>query len=210
MRTVLALSVLAGCGWAALAQEARPDKEKPGGANVAAERKSLTWDKAASALDFVVTDIDGKEVDLAKHRGSVVLIVNVASNCGFTKQYKELQALHKNYAEKGLRILAFPSNDFGGQEPLDNEAIKGFCQKNYSVEFDLFAKVQVKGEQSAPLFRFLTAKEKNEKFGGELKWNFTKFLVDRKGQVIARFEPRVKPDDPEVIRAIEAALESKP
>lgn len=164
---------------------------------------------ATSPLDFTVKDIDGNDVALSKYKGKVVLIVNVASKCGFTPQYRQLQALHDKYADKGLAILAFPSNDFRGQEPGSNAEIKQFCSKEYGVKFDLFEKVAVKGEQSSELYKFLSSAEKNGEYGREIGWNFTKFLIDRDGKVVARFEPRVKPEADEVIKAIEKALEAK-
>lgn len=159
-----------------------------------------------SPLDFTVKDIDGQDVALSKYRGEVVLIVNVASKCGLTPQYKELQALHEKYQARGLRILGFPANNFRGQEPGSEAEIKAFCQKDYGVTFDLFAKVSVKGEDQCPLYRFLTSEQTNPGHAGEIPWNFTKFLVGRDGKVVKRFDPRVAPDAPELIKAIELAL----
>lgn len=161
---------------------------------------------AAGPLSYTVQDIDGNDVPLEKHRGKVVLIVNVASQCGLTPQYAELQKLHERYAEQGLAILGFPANDFGAQEPGSNAEIKHFCTTNYGVDFDMFAKVSVKGDDQAPLYRYLTSEQSNPQFAGELKWNFTKFLLDREGRVIARFEPRTRPGDTAVTIAIESAL----
>ena len=161
---------------------------------------------AKSALDFTVKDIDGNDVPLERYRGKVVLIVNVASKCGLTPQYEQLQKLHERYAADGLAILGFPANDFLSQEPGANEEIKQFCTVKYGVEFDMFAKVKVVGDKKCELYRFLTSKETNPGFAGDPKWNFTKFLLDRDGKVIARFEPRTTPDDPKVVSAIEAAL----
>lgn len=161
----------------------------------------------AGPLAVTVKSIEGKEVDLAKtYAGKVCLIVNVASKCGLTTQYEQLTALHKKYGEQGLAILAFPCNDFEAEEPGTNEEIKTFCKTTYGVEFDLFAKISVKGDEASPLYKYLTSPEKNGKFGGEIEWNFAKFLVDREGKVIARFKPDVKPDAPEVVKAIEEAL----
>ncbi len=164
---------------------------------------------ATSPLEFKVKDIDGKKVDLSKYKGKVVLMVNVASKCGLTPQYEQLQALHDEYAEKGLAILGFPANNFGKQEPGTNKAIKRFCTSKYDVKFDMFAKVSVKGDDQCELYKFLTSKEDNGKFGGEIKWNFTKFLIGRDGKVISRFEPRTKPDAKKVVSAIEKALRAK-
>lgn len=168
----------------------------------------MTTNTAHSVHDFTMTDIDGNEVPLSKYRGNVMLIVNVASKCGLTPQYNELQELHRNYADKGLRVVGFPANDFLGQEPGSNEQIKTFCTTKFGVEFDMFSKVTVKGKNKCDLYQFLTSKELQGDRGGELKWNFTKFLVDREGHVVARFEPKTKPDAPEVIAAIEEQLRS--
>ncbi len=165
--------------------------------------------KETSVLDFHVKDIDGKDVDLAKYKGKVLLIVNTASQCGLTPQYKELEALYEKNKDKGFEILAFPANEFGKQEPGSNEEIKEFCSSKYSVTFPLFSKIVVKGEGIDPLYEYLTSKETNPKFAGEIKWNFNKFLVNKKGEVIARFEPKVKPSTKEVTTAIEDALGEK-
>lgn len=195
-----AFATLLACGLAAaaVAEEppaAAPDKDKP-----------MTAAQAASVLDFTLNDIDGKPAPLSRYKGDVLLIVNVASKCGFTPQYEQLQKLHEKYAAKGLRVLAFPANNFGAQEPGSDAEIKTFCTKTYGVQFDVYSKVSVKGDDCCELYRFLTSSEKNGDFGGEIKWNFTKFLVDRHGKVVARYEPRTKPDDPRVIEAIEKAL----
>ena len=160
----------------------------------------------AQVLDHKVKDIDGKEVDLAKYKGQVVLVVNVASKCGLTPQYEQLVALHKKYKKQGFTILGFPANNFAGQEPGSNTDIKTFCRTKYSVDFPMFSKVSVLGENKAPLYKELTSKKKNGDFGGEIAWNFTKFLVDTDGKVVARFKPRMKPNAPEVIAKIESEL----
>ena len=163
-------------------------------------------EKGAYVLDHKVSDIDGNDIDLEQYKGKVLLVVNVASKCGLTPQYEDLVSLHKKYAEKGLAVLGFPANNFRGQEPGSNEEIKEFCSLNYGVEFDMFSKISVQGDDKTPLYQELTSTESNGSFGGEIKWNFTKFLVDKEGNVIARFEPRTKPSAPEVIAAIEKAL----
>jgi len=168
----------------------------------ASQPASRPAEAAASPLDFTVLDIEGREVPLARYRGQVVLIVNVASQCGLTPQYEQLQALHERYAERGLRILAFPANNFGGQEPGTNAEIKQFCTDRYRVRFDLFGKISVQGADRHPLYKFLTSPEQNGRFGGDIKWNFTKFLIGRDGRVVAR----IKPDAAEVVAAIEQAL----
>lgn len=165
--------------------------------------------KVPAVLNFKMKGLDGKDVDLSRYRGKVVLIVNVASECGLTPQYKGLQTLHDKYAGQGLVVLGVPANEFGGQEPGSNSDIAKFCSKNYSVKFDMLAKVVVKGEGQVPLYKYLTSKETNPKFGGDLTWNFTKFLIDRNGVIVARFDPDVEPDADNVTKAIEAALQKK-
>jgi glutathione peroxidase len=153
--------------------------------------------------------LDGKDVNLSRYAGKVVLIVNVASECGYTPQYKGLQALHDKYAKDGLVVLGVPANDFGQQEPGTNAEITAFCQKNYGVKFDMLSKVTVKGPEQVPLYKFLTSKETDPKFAGPVKWNFTKFLIGRHGEIAARFEPGVEPESPEVTKAVEAELAKK-
>lgn len=160
----------------------------------------------AHVLDHSVKDIDGKDIDLEKYKGKVVMIVNVASKCGLTPQYEQLVALHEKYRDEGLEILGFPANNFLRQEPGTNEEIKAFCSLKFGVDFDLFSKISVKGDDIAPLYAQLTSEEDNGEFGGEIKWNFTKFLVNRDGEVVARFEPRTTPDAAEVVAAIEKHL----
>lgn len=163
----------------------------------------------ASPLTHVVEDIDGHQIDLAKYRGNVVLIVNVASKCGFTPQYTALEALYQKYKDQGLAILGFPSNDFMWQEPGTNEEIKTFCSTKFNVTFDLFAKISVRGGDASPLYKDLTSKKANGPYGGAIKWNFTKFLVSREGVVVARFGPSEEPGAPEVVAAIEKELLKK-
>ncbi len=162
--------------------------------------------KMKSIYDFNVADIDGNDVNLAIYKGKVLLVVNVASKCGFTPQYKGLEKIYSQYKDKGFEILAFPSNDFMGQEPGTNKEIKSFCQLNYQVGFPLFAKISVKGKGIHPLYKFLTEKSPNPKFAGGITWNFNKFLIDRKGNIVNRFDSRAEPQSPEVIKAIEDAL----
>jgi glutathione peroxidase len=166
--------------------------------------------KASSVLEFTMKDIDGKDVNLSKYKGEVLLIINTASKCGYTPQYEGLEAIYEKYKDKGFEVLAFPANEFGGQEPGSDSEIKAFCKTNYNVAFPLFSKIVVKGAGIHPLYQFLTSKETNPKFAGDIRWNFTKFLVNRKGEVVTRFEPKSEPQSPEVTSAIEAALgESK-
>ena len=162
-----------------------------------------------SPLDFKMDSIDGKPVDLSQYKGNVVLIVNVASKCGYTPQYKTLEAVYSKYKGKGFDILGFPANEFGGQEPGSNADIKEFCTSNFSVDFPMFAKSVVKGEGINPLYKFLTSKETNPGFEGDIKWNFEKFLIGRDGKVVKRWKSGVKPDSEEVTKAIEAELAKK-
>ena len=165
--------------------------------------------KVSPALSFTMNSLDGKPVNLAKYQGDVVLMVNVASQCGYTPQYEGLQELHKRFAGRGLRILGFPSNDFGQQEPGSNSEIADFCQKNYGVQFDMFSKIAVLGGSKAPLYQYLTSARTNPKFAGEVEWNFEKFLIGRDGQIIARFKSPIEPLSGEMVSAIEAALARK-
>jgi glutathione peroxidase len=155
---------------------------------------------ASSVHEFTLNSIDGKPAPLSAYQGKVVMIVNVASRCGFTPQYAGLEALYEKYKDRGFTILGFPANNFGGQEPGTNEEIKTFCSSKYNVTFPMYSKISVKGEDKAPLYQFLTAT------GGEIQWNFTKFLVDKSGKVVARFESKVTPESPDVAEAIEKAL----
>ena len=161
---------------------------------------------AGSIYDFTIKSIDGQPVSLKSYEGKVVLLVNVASKCGFTPQYAGLESLYEKYKDKGLVIVGVPANNFAQQEPGTNEEIKTFCSRKYNVTFPMMAKVSVLGDDQTPLYRFLTDKSSDPKFGGDIKWNFTKFLFDRHGNLIARFEPPVKPDSPEVQTVIESAL----
>jgi len=151
--------------------------------------------------------IDGKEVPLSSYSGKVLLIVNVASRCGFTPQYKNLEGLFRKYKDKGFVILGFPANNFGAQEPGTDAEIKIFCSTKYDVTFDLFSKISVKGSDQHPLYKFLTSEDTDPGFSGDIQWNFQKFLVGRNGKVIARFAPSVDPLSNEVTGAIEQALE---
>lgn len=154
--------------------------------------------------DIVVKDIDGKDVKLSDYKGKVLLIVNVASKCGFTPQYKGLEAVYKKYKDKGFEILAFPCNDFGQQEPGTNQEIKEFCSSKYSVTFKLFDKIKVLGDEKSPLYARLTNNTVTE--GGDVKWNFEKFLIDRNGNIVARFRSKVTPENDELTKAIEKEL----
>lgn len=165
-----------------------------------------TEEKIPTALSFKMKSLDGKQVSLDNYQGQVVLIVNVASECGLTPQYEQLQALHEKYGKKGLVVLGFPCNQFGSQEPGTASEIREFCSVNYGVKFDLFEKVEVNGESACPLYKHLTGLQTKPKGPGKISWNFEKFLLNRNGEVIARFEPRTKPNAAEVVELIEREL----
>jgi glutathione peroxidase len=162
--------------------------------------------QAKSIYDFTMKSIDGQQVGLGSYHGKVVLLVNVASKCGFTPQYAALEALYEKYKDRGLVIVGVPANNFMSQEPGTDAEIKQFCTNKYNVTFPMMSKVSVKGDDKTPLYVFLTGQSTDPKFSGEIKWNFTKFLFDRNGNPVARFEPNVTPDSPQVIAAIESAL----
>jgi glutathione peroxidase len=165
--------------------------------------------KVASVLDHKMKGLDGKEVDLSQYKGKVVMIVNVASKCGLTPQYKGLEATYEKYKDQGFVIIGVPANEFGAQEPGTDAEISTFCTEKYNVKFPMLSKVVVKGSGITPLYEQLTMHEKNPKFNGPIAWNFTKFLVGRDGEVVSRFEPRTKPDAPEVVKSIETELSKK-
>jgi glutathione peroxidase len=161
---------------------------------------------ATTVLDYIPLSIDGKPLPLATYRGKVLLIVNVASHSNFTPQYEGLETLFQKYKDQGLVVLGFPSDDFGKEEPDGNDVIKKFVAEKYKITFPIFAKVPLAGEHMAPLYQFLTDKQASPTTGGPIRWNFTKFLIDREGKVVQRFEPDVTPDSPELAEAIEKAL----
>ncbi len=159
-------------------------------------------------IDHDVVTLAGKPEKLSSYRGKALLIVNTASECGYTPQYAGLEALYEKYKDRGLVVLGFPCNDFGGQEPGDEQQVATFCQKNYGVTFPMFAKVHAKGPEQAPLYKTLT-QDTGAGITGEVKWNFTKFLVDPQGKVVARFEPKVEPMAGELVAAVEKVLPPK-
>jgi glutathione peroxidase len=201
MLGAVAILILTG-GWCLAADDKadrdKPDRDKPSDAK-----------QVPAVLRHTMDGLDGKPIDLAKYQGKVLLIVNVASRCGNTPQYTQLQELHEKYGKQGFVVLGVPANEFGKQEPGTNEEIAEFCRTKYQVGFDMLAKVVVKGEGQCELYKFLTSKETNAKFAGPIKWNFEKFLVGKSGEVVARFDPRVKPDAKEVVTAIERELAKK-
>jgi glutathione peroxidase len=191
----IAMALSAATGLYGLAQE----EEK--------EMKGAT----PAALNFRMKNIDGEEVDLARYHGDVVLVVNVASKCGLTPQYDGLQDLYEKYSGKGFSILGFPCNQFGDQEPGTEQDIKKFCRMKYDVSFDMFSKIDVNGDRRSSLYRHLTKLETKPQGAGDISWNFEKFLINRNGDVVARFPPKTKPDDKDLVAAIEAAVaESRP
>lgn len=159
-----------------------------------------------TVYDFTLNDIDGKPVSLSAYKGKVLLVVNVASRCGFTKQYAGLEALYKKYQDRGLVVLGFPANNFMGQEPGTEAEIKAFCSTTYGVTFPMFSKISVKGKDQHPLYAFLTSKETNPEHHGAISWNFNKFLIGRDGAVVNRFGSRTAPEDKELLEAIEKTL----
>jgi len=177
-----------------------------GGFALGADKKE---EKVTGPLSFKMTGIDGKELDLSQYKGKVVLFVNVASKCGYTKQYTGLQAIYDKYGKAGLVVIGIPANDFGMQEPGTDEDIQKFCSSMYKVTFPMTSKVAVKGPNKAPLYKFFTEKETNPKFSGEVKWNFEKVLVNRQGEVVGRFLSGVDPESEEMITAIKTELDAK-
>lgn len=173
------------------------------------EGKSAKDRKKMPALQFKMKDIDGKDQDLRRYYGNVILIVNVATHCGFTPQYKGLQEMYDKYKDRGFVILAVPANEFGKQEPGSDSEIKEFCTTKFGVTFPVFSKVVVKGEGICPLYEYLTSEKSGHKYGGEIKWNFNKFLIDRKGRVVGRFASADAPESPKLVKAVESQLKRR-
>ena len=165
--------------------------------------------KTPASLNFKMKSIDGKDVDLSKYAGKVVVFVNVASKCGFTPQYKDLQKLHETYKGKGVAIVGVPCNQFGGQEPGTNEEVAKFCQSEYGVEFDMLSKVDVKGSGQCGLYKYLTAQDIKPAGKGPIKWNFEKIVLDKAGKPIARFGSRTKPTSKSFTDVLEVALKGE-
>lgn len=172
------------------------------------ESKDVSSTQPVGPLSFVVKDIKGADYDLSQHKGKVVMIVNVASKCGLTKQYAALEKLYRDNKDQGFVVVGFPANNFNGQEPGTNEEIATFCTTKYDVTFPLMSKISVKGDDKAPLYQYLTEEATAGDLAGEIGWNFGKFLVDKDGKLIARFEPKTTPDAKEVTEAVEKALAS--
>jgi glutathione peroxidase len=164
---------------------------------------------AAEALSFKMEKLNGEEVSLGDYKGKVIVMVNVASKCGYTKQYAPLQKLYDDHKDDGLVVLGFPCNQFGGQEPGSPEEIKEFCQENYGVTFDMFAKIDVKGDDAAPLYKHLTAQDTKPKAAGAVRWNFEKFVIDRDGKVAGRFGSGTSPDSDEFMEVVKKLIGEK-
>ena len=196
---VAAVAVVAGVGAVVLA---RPGDVK----DTVKEPSKVAAPTHGSPLDFTVKTIDGKEQKLSDYKGKVVLMVNVASKCGLTPQYTALESLYEKYKDQGFVIVGFPANNFGSQEPGTNEEIKQFCTSKYNVTFPMMSKISVKGDEKHPLYKFLTEGKAGEDFAGDIEWNFAKFLVDRNGNVMARFASKTTPDSPQLTAAVEKAL----
>ena len=172
----------------------------------AKEGTALMAEQAPMVYDFTLNDIDGKPVSLSQFRGKALLLVNTASFCGNTPQYSDLEKMYEQYREKGFEILAFPANNFGQQEPGTDAEIKDFCYTKYSLSFPLFSKISVKGDDKHPLYRYLT---EQSPFPGEVEWNFQKYLVDRSGNVVARYHHRTKPLAQDIVRDVERVLAAR-
>ena len=168
------------------------------------ESKNQVNDK--TIYGFTMNDIDGKPVNLGDYKGKVIVIINVASKCGYTPQYTDMQAFYEKYKDQGVTILAFPANNFLSQEPGTDEEIKEFCNKNYNVTFPVFSKISVKGKDKAPLYSFLTEKEQNGVLESSVKWNFQKYLVDREGHLVTFFDPGTKVSDEKFLEALNKLL----
>lgn len=220
MRTAMCLTiaVVCACNLSNAWGDPTPAPKKPENQPEKAHPKKKDTDKSKGkdkeakkkmpALQFKMKDINGKEQDLTQYYGNVVLMVNVASKCGLTPQYEELEKTYKKYKDKGFVILGFPANNFLRQEPGTDDEIKAFCKKNYGVTFPMFSKVSVKGKDKCELYQYLTDKKAGHKFGGAIEWNFAKFIINRNGEIAERFSPRTTPDDKKLIAALEKELDA--
>ena len=202
VRKLFVAAVAAAAGVAALA--------RPGDVKDTVKEPTTMENKSGGALDFTVKTIDGQEKKLSDYKGQVVLLVNVASKCGLTPQYKALESTYEKYKDKGFVVIGFPANNFMGQEPGTDAEIKQFCTTKYNVTFPMMSKISVKGDDKHPLYKFLTEGKAGEDFAGDVEWNFAKFLVDRNGNVMARFGSRTAPDAPPMTEAVEKALAAEP
>ena len=193
--TGLVMSVsLAASSWAAPDAPNKADKSAADGkAGTAPAKIAKGKTMSVNVYEFSAKALDGKDINLSSYKGDVLLIVNTASQCGFTPQYKGLEELHNKYKERGLKVLGFPCNQFGNQEPGDSSQIASFCKKNYGVDFQMFEKIDVNGNNAHPLYKYLTAAAPGALGTEAIKWNFTKFLVDRQGKIVKRYAPSVEP-----------------
>jgi len=171
------------------------------------QEKPVMMGEESKLYSITMNDIDGAPVSLSEYKGKVLLLVNVASECRFTKQYTDLQKLYKRYEKRGFVVLGFPANNFGAQEPGTDAQIKQFCTEKFGITFPMFSKTSVAGDDINPLYAYLTDRNQNPQFGGPITWNFTKFLVDRDGRIVGRFYPETPPFDHEIIKAIKNALQ---
>jgi len=202
----VALGIVAGCGPGYLFSAYQAQAGEAGRATNPPEGVRLVSTQSASVYDFTLSDIDGKPLPLSRFKGKVLMLVNTASFCGNTPQYEQLETMYEQYQDQGFEILAFPANNFGKQEPGTNEEIKQFCYTKYSLTFPLFSKISVKGQDKHPLYRYLT---EESPFPGEVEWNFQKYLVDRSGNVVARYHHRTNPLSEEIVRDLERLLAKK-
>ena len=196
------LILIPGSGLSQVSGKEAQGSKDTAGTKAGSEEKN----KEAGVLSFTVKTIDGKSKKVSDYKGRVLLIVNTASKCGFTPQYKGMQELYETYKDKGFQILAFPANNFMAQEPGSDEEIRTFCQTNFGVTFDLFSKISVKGKEIHPLYKYLTEESEHK---GKISWNFNKFLIDKKGRVVARFNSYTKPKAPALVKKLETLLEEK-
>jgi len=173
---------------------------------LSAQQKETTPVETKGIYSYTMKTIDGKDKPLSEYKGRVLLVVNVASLCGYTPQYKDLEEVYRKFKDDGFVILGFPANNFGQQEPGSDEEIKTFCDTKYNVTFDLFSKISVKGDDQHPLYQYIT---KDSPFPGDVRWNFQKYLVDKKGNIVAKYPSKVKPTDKEVIEQIESLLKDQ-
>ena len=203
----LYLTLIAICGLSLMGQFTIAQNTQAQESAVNSVSTSAT-DEVPAALNFTMKTLDGENVHLSKYQDKVVVFVNTASKCGFTRQYKQLQELHEKYGDQGLAIVGVPCNQFGGQEPGSEAEIKEFCQKNYGVTFDMLAKVDVNGDNQCDLYKFLNNQDTSPKGKGKVRWNFEKFVINRNGDVVARFGSNVSPDSSEFVKVIEQALGS--
>jgi len=203
-RVLASLLILAGIATAITACSSAPISQNEA-VNTVPGPSAKPAPTANSIYEFTMKDIDGKEVSLGDYKGKVLLVVNVATYCGNTPQYEALEKLYEADKDKGLVVLGFPANEFGAQEPGSDSEIKKFCTSKYNVSFPMFSKIVVKGDGIHPLYQWLLA---NAPYHDDVEWNFGKFLIGRDGKVIGRFNPKVKPDDPELVKAVDSALAS--